>query len=346
MPTLEIKTGILGASGYAGAELLRLLCGHPHFKPLCLVAASQAGARVGDLYPHLAAMAQQRYQHVQESLSELSRCDLVFCALPHGQAMTLLPKLESKVIVDLGGDFRLQDPAAYEQWYGVPHACPELLPTWSYGLPELFREEIITSTRIANPGCYATAAILAAAPLCQNGLIKGSLVINALSGVSGAGRAPKAELHFAHMYEDLRAYKVAKHQHTPEIEMVLERVAGAPVRISFTPYLVPMVRGIHLSCSAELAQDRTEEELLAVYQGFYKDQPFVSVAREQHGTKEVRGANRVFITPALDERTNRVIVTCVLDNLVKGAAGQALQNANLTFGFDEALGLDLSALYP
>lgn len=342
----DIFTAIIGASGYGGAELLRLLGAHPRFKPACLIAASQAGRRVADLYPHLARWGDLRFERMEEARAGLERCGLVFCALPHGEAMAVLPELKNGVIIDLGGDFRLQDGAAYKEWYGIEHTCPALLAEWTYGLPELFADQIKTAARISNPGCYATAAILAAAPLCKAALVEGALVIDALSGTSGAGRAPKPEMHFAHVYDDMRAYKAARHQHTPEIEMALALVSGRDVRVSFTPHLVPAVRGIHVTCSAALTRDASEQELLGVYQDFYAGKAFVTVSAEQHGTKEVRGANHVFVTPGLDRRNRRAIITCELDNLVKGAAGQAIQNANIKFGYDETLGLEAQALYP
>jgi N-acetyl-gamma-glutamyl-phosphate reductase len=343
---MKIETAVIGASGYGGAELLRLMAHHAHFEPVLLIANSQAGARVRDLYPHLYHLEELRFKPLDQSREQLAQCRLVFCALPHGEAMRMLPGLKNEVIIDLGGDFRLKSAEDYERWYGLKHECPEALPSWVYGLPEFFRAEIRGAARISNPGCYATAAILAGAPLLAKGLVEGALVIDALSGVSGAGRTPKAETNFSHVADDLRAYKVARHQHTPEIEMALGKYAGKRALVSFTPHLVPAVRGIHVTCSGELSAGAAEKDLVQIFRDVYAGEPFIRVVESGAGTKEVRGSNFVALTPYLDRHSGRVIVTCVLDNLVKGAAGQALQNANLRFGFDEGLGLDDIALYP
>ena len=338
---------ILGAPGYGGAEVVRLLRAHPQIDAKILVGESNAGNVIGDLYPNIAdtSSAISKLSDVTEDLQE---CDIVFSALPHTAGMAILPSLSSALVIDLSGDFRLDDEDDYEAWYGAAHADGTVLPSWTYGLTELFRDEIKTATRIANPGCYATAIALAFAPLVAAGLVKDTLVADAMSGTTGAGRVPKAGLHFSHVFEDVRAYKVGSHQHTPEIEAALERYSNgnASPKLSFTAHLVPMARGIQATCSAQLADGADEDDCMQAFNDAFKLEPFVRIVELPPGTKDVRGSNMAMISCRVDQRSRRVIVNSVLDNLVKGAAGQAIQNANLVFDFEETLGLPVDGLYP
>lgn len=342
----SIKTGIIGASGYSGAELLRLMAGHCALELVFATADSQADQDITTLYPHLRRYAGHKFIKFERLGERLNEAELIFCALPHGEAMKILPQLKNRVIIDLGGDFRLDNAAEYSKWYKREHTASAALKDWEYGLTELFREAIRSARFIANPGCYPTAAILPLAPLLKNSLISGVLTINALSGSSGAGRSLSPALHAPHLLEDARAYKVTEHQHTPEIEMALKRYSGKSSLVSFTPHLVPMVRGIHATCSAEAAPGVTLNNLFECLIETYKNEPFIQVSKAGSGCKEVRGSNQAVITPYLDQRAGRVIITAVIDNLVKGAAGQAIQNANLIFGLEEAEGLQAQPLYP
>ena len=343
---MKTKTAIIGASGYTGAELLRLLANHPNFDVRVVTANSQAGKSVTELYPHLHGFAHLTFKKLSDVESELALCDLVFCGLPHGEAATKLPSLSNKVIIDLGSDFRLKDSFQYPLWYGREHPTPHELSNWTYGLPELFKSDICSSTRIANPGCYATACILAVAPLLRAKLMEPFIVINAISGTTGAGREPSAATHFSHVTEDVRAYKPGSHQHTPEIEAALTIFSGLPAKISLTPHLAPMARGIFATCNAKLISHVTEDDILICLKTTYQNCPFVTVQSNLPGTKEVRGSNRIVIAPKIDQHTQHIIITSVIDNLTKGASGQAIQNANIIFGLDETTGLTDIGLYP
>lgn len=342
-----IKVGIIGASGYTGAELLRLLAVHPSMKLVFATADSQANQPVTDLYPHLSGFSNLQLEKYDSLGNKLKEADLIFCALPHTQAMKSLPRLENKYIVDLGGDFRLDEGTEYSTWYKHEHSCPQELGKWQYGLTELFRDEVRKAKRVANPGCYPTASVLALAPLLKENLIEPPVTINALSGISGAGRVPGPAVHFSHAFEDVRAYKVGVHQHTPEIEMALAKLSGKEIKITFTPHLIPMVRGINVTCTARMISDSTQSQIFECLYEQYKAEKFIEVLNSKpSGTKEVRGSNRAVISAYADMRTGQAIVTCVIDNLVKGASGQAIQNANLMLGFEEDLGLSAQALYP
>jgi len=343
---MAVSVAILGASGYAGAELLRLLAGHAEVEVTVATADSQQGKKVGELYPSLApSYPELRFDSL--SSGPVNRADVIFSALPHGESMHILPRLQNNLIIDLGSDFRLKNAELYPEFYERAHVCPDQLSLWSYGLPELFREEIVESKRIASPGCYATAIILALAPLVREGLIEDTIVVDAISGTSGAGRGARPGLHFAHVYEDIRAYKIGAHQHTAEVEQSLNRLSPTQrVMVSVTPHLAPMTRGIHATCSAQLVKSCSSQEISQLFTASYQYEPFVVVSDLPPGTKEVRGSNWVRIFPTVDPRTQRVIVVSVLDNLVKGAAGQAIQNMNIALGFSENLGLSNTGLYP
>jgi N-acetyl-gamma-glutamyl-phosphate reductase len=350
----SLAVGVFGASGYAGAELMRLAAGHPHLNVVLATADTQAGGRVSDLYPSLASA----YPDVRLEAAEPEAADgldLVFLALPHGAAQHLVPQLRKRVgvIVDLSADFRLRDPALYPRWYGSEHPCPGLLNEDVFGLPELYRHELIGSTLIAAAGCYPTAAALALAPLVREGAIEPvGVVVDAASGVSGAGRVPKAHTHFNAVDEDFTAYGLLSHRHTPEIE----QATGA--QVIFTPHLAPMNRGILATCYARLAMteeddDRGDGEYgvaaiwpLKVLQDFYAGEPFVVVSERSPSTKSVLGSNCVHLTARYDSRTGWVVAIAAIDNLTKGAAGQAIQCANLATGLDETAGLPVAGLYP
>ncbi|MCY4135640.1 MAG: N-acetyl-gamma-glutamyl-phosphate reductase [bacterium] len=338
----KIPVGIIGASGYVGAELMRLLAGHPGFDVGFVTGDTQAGQPVAYLYPHLAVIgADQEFVKYDPHL--LDDVALAFLALPHGQSMALAGDVldRSKVAVDLAADFRLKDAGQYQQWYGEPHQAPGLLGNFAYGLPELFRDELAGATAVAVPGCYPTAAALAIAPLVRTGLIQPEgVIVDAASGVSGAGRPPKAHTTFCAADEDFTAYGLLDHRHTPEIE----QAAGASVL--FTPHLAPMNRGILATCYAKPTAGTSSDVLLEALADFYADEPFIVVSDRSPSTKATLGSNAAHLTACYDARTNTVMALCAIDNLVKGAAGQAVQCANLISGLDEATGLTAVGVYP
>ncbi|MEY3103364.1 MAG: hypothetical protein RL256_386 [Actinomycetota bacterium] len=332
-----MRVGIVGASGYAGGELLRLLATHSKFDPSYIAAGSNAGEEISSIHSHLTSYFGRKFE--KTSAKELNLCDLVFMALPHGESAALVSELRSDLkIVDLGADFRLRDRAKWEKYYGGAHAG-----TWTYGLPELpgQREKISESTRVANPGCYATAIALATAPAIAQGAIDASdIVVVAASGTTGAGRTNKVNLSASEIMNSLSSYKFGGvHQHTPEIEETLSNASGEEVRISFTPILAPMPRGILATVTAKTAL--AESAIREIYQRSYANEKFVTLLPKGQlpETSSLIGSNGVQLQLAVDTHTSRLVVSAALDNLGKGAAGQALQNANLIAGFDETLGL-------
>ena len=341
-----IRASVAGASGYAGGELLRILSAHPGIQIGPIAAGARAGERVADVHPALVSLADRTM--VTTDAATLADADLVFLALPHGESASLAHQLPAGVrIVDLGADFRLQDAAAWQQYYGSAHAG-----TWTYGLPELpgARAVIQSTTRIANPGCYATAVALALAPLVGTGLVEPrDIVIVAASGTSGAGRKATEHLLASNVMGSMSTYKTGgTHQHTPEMEQTLSVIAGKQVHLSFTPLLAPMPRGIIATCTALAAAGTTLEDIRHALHSAYADETFVTVLPEGlwPQTASVAGSNSVQIQCALDAHTGRVTVVSVLDNLVKGAAGQAVQNANLMLGLPEAAGLTTDGVAP
>jgi N-acetyl-gamma-glutamyl-phosphate reductase len=335
-----VKVGIVGGSGYTGAELLRLCAGHPDLDVAWATGDSQAGTRAGELYPSLAAGYPDL---VFEPWSSGLNAELVFFALPHGESQSKAgAALDAGAkIVDLAADFRLHDAALYPQWYGEPHRAPDLLKRFAYGIPELFRQEIAAGDAVAAAGCYPTAAALALAPLVRAGVIEPSgIVIDAASGVSGAGRAPKPTTHFSTANEDFTAYGLLDHRHTPEIE----QASGASVL--FTPHLAPMTRGILATCYARPTTATSTVALLATLRDAYAGEPFVVVTEQPPSTKATWGSNTAHITARFDERTGWVVVLSAIDNLVKGASGQAVQCANLLLGLPETSGLSAIGVYP
>jgi N-acetyl-gamma-glutamyl-phosphate reductase len=341
--------GIVGASGYLGAELLRLSASHPGLDVRLATGDSQAGQPVGELYPSLAAA----YGGLAFEKYGADRCDgldLVFLALPHGASQEVVPALAGRVgaIVDVAADFRLRDPALYPAWYGEEHAHPELIDGFVTGLPELHRERIAAARRVAAPGCYVTAAVLALAPLLRAGLVEpAGIVVDAASGVSGAGRPPKPHTTFCAADEDLTAYAVGTHRHTPEIEERLTEVAGAPVQVLFTPHLAPMNRGILATCYARpTAPGVTTDRLLAVLRDAWAGEAFVVVTDSPPSTKATLGANTAHVTAVADGRTGWIVAFAALDNLTKGGSGQGMQCANLVLGLPEGAGLPVAGTYP
>ncbi len=340
-----MKVGIAGASGYTGAELLRLLSTHPVFEVGVATAHSHAGELVGGHTPSLRA-AYPGLVYEDTDVAALDGLDLVFCALPHGESQKFVPALRPRVgcIVDLAADFRLKDAALYPQWYGEEHGAPELLAEAVFGLPELFRDELSGATLVAAAGCYPTSAGLALAPLLRRGLVEAQgIVVDAASGVSGAGRGLKDTLHFGAVDEDFTAYGLLTHRHTPEMEQIL----GA--QVLFTPHLAPMVRGILATCYARPSTapgSLTTSDVMAALHEAYDAEPFVVVTDDPPSTKATTGSNAAHVTARVDPRTGWVVALCALDNLVKGASGQAVQCANAALGLPETSGLPTAGLYP
>jgi N-acetyl-gamma-glutamyl-phosphate reductase len=343
-----IRAGIIGATGYAGAELARLLCQHPEVKLASVASIEEVGRPLREVFPNL-------WPTEVRVLEELDEVDLVLAALPHVvSAKLLLPYIQRGLpVIDLSADFRLHRLDEYARWYRAEHPAPELLGKAVYGLPELHRQEIVGSPLIAVAGCYPTSAILALAPAVKAGVIEPDIIVDSKSGVSGAGRALGLTSHYAEANEGVRAYALDGHRHLPEIvqELSLLREGPAP-SVTFLPHVVPMTRGILSTCYARLREgalpggQSAAEELRTLYRDFYRDEPFTAVVEAPPNTKHTLGNNLCLIHPALDERTGRLIVVSCLDNLVKGAAGQAIQCMNIMLGFPETAGLQQLAVYP
>ena len=344
---MAYRAGVVGGSGYVGAELLRLLAGHPEIEVVHVTADSNAGAAVGELYPSLwPAYEQLRYSPL--AAADLAGLDLVFCAMPHGESQSLLPDLLDQVghAIDLGADFRLP-PDVYSRWYGEQHAAPDLTERFAYGLVELYRDEIASHAHVASPGCYPTAVSLACAPLLALGLVEPRVIADAVSGTSGAGRGLKTSSLFSEANENVSVYGLLTHRHTAEMEQVLTKTAGEPVQVLFTPHLVPTTRGILATCYARPATTGlSTARLLEHYREFYADDPCVVVVDEPSGTRATYGANVAHITVRFDARTETVVAIAAEDNLVKGASGQGIQAANLLLGMPEITGLPLVGVQP
>jgi len=335
-----ITAAILGASGYSGAELMRLLTARNDVTVKTMVAATSAGQRVDALYPALAGRVNGSFETFSPDL--VKKTDVAFIALPSGEAMNIVPQLRENVsrIIDLGGDFRLRSAEDYERYYKKKHTAAALLSTAVYGLPEVNKDLVRDAQLVANPGCYPTSAILGLLPALGQGLVQpAGIVINSLSGVSGAGRSSSFDMSFAEINENVRAYKIGNHQHIPEIESVLGQHAGTSVIVSFVPHLLPITRGIYTTIHATLTHAVTDAEVLNLYDAFYAEAPFVRVKRQVPQIKNVAYTNYCDIGLSVDVRTNQLIIVSVIDNLVKGAAGQAIQNMNIMFGLPEKEGL-------
>ncbi|MDH3314896.1 MAG: N-acetyl-gamma-glutamyl-phosphate reductase [Gammaproteobacteria bacterium] len=342
-----IRVGIVGGTGYTGAELLRLLAGHRQASVVAVTSRAEAGRPVADHFPSLRGRVDLIY--TEPDAATLSQCDLVFFATPNGTAMEAVPELvEAGVrVVDLAADFRLRDPKLWATWYGMEHRCPELLKEAVYGLPEVNRERIRSARLVANPGCYPTAVQLGFLPLLEAGLVDADrLIADAKSGVSGAGRKLALNTLFCEAGDNFKAYGVPGHRHLPEIAQELELAAGKPVGLTFVPHLTPMIRGIHATLYAELIVDRVDLQLL--YEKRFADEPFVDVMPpgSHPDTASVRGDNVLRLACHRPGGGKTVVVLAVEDNLVKGASGQAIQNMNIMFGFDEREGLAGAALCP
>jgi N-acetyl-gamma-glutamyl-phosphate reductase len=343
----RIRTAILGASGYTGAELVRLLAHHPSVDLALLTADRHAGASMAAVFPHLAGLALPDLVRIADA--DFAAIDAVFCGLPHGTAHEVVAALPERVkVFDLSPDFRLSDIATYEQWYG-PHKAPALQPEAVYGLTELAREAIAAARLVACPGCYPTSALLPLVPLIEAGLIEADgIIIDSKSGVSGAGRAAREASLYGEVAEGIHAYGIAAHRHTPEIEQALGEAAGRAVTVAFTPHLMPMNRGILSTIYVRLAAAADADALRAELGRRYDDAPFVRVVPDgiAPATRHVRGSNHCLIGVFADRLEGRAIIVSVIDNLVKGASGQAVQNMNLAFGLAETTGLAQEALFP
>ena len=355
-----ISVSIVNVTSYTGLELLRLLAGHPEFVVTSVTGRSGAGKRLGEIFPQLAAGAGSRIDPSLLITEEPGETELAFVCLPHAAAAEAVEGLLERGtrVVDLSADFRLRDAAIYEEWYKHTHPAPALLEAAVYGLCERYRERIEGASLVANPGCYATAAILGLIPALAAGIVGRDIIIDGKSGISGAGRSLTLGTHFAEANEDASAYSLTGHRHLPEIMQELEAAAlagGCPIegslRVTFVPHLIPMTRGILATCYADLNADaahavHSTEEVRALYREYYANESFVHVVDTAPHTKWTYGNNSCLVYPMVDTRSGRLLVISCLDNLVKGAAGQAIQNANRLFGFAEATGLTAMAVYP
>jgi N-acetyl-gamma-glutamyl-phosphate reductase len=343
-----LAVGVVGGTGYTGVELLRLLVTHPQVDLKCVTSRSESGIKVADLFPNLRGFTDICF--TEPTVEKLVKCDLVFFATPNGTAMQMVPELiENDVrVIDLAADFRLRDAAVWKQWYGMDHVCVDVLAEAVYGLPEINRSTIKSARVVANPGCYPTATTLGFLPLIENALVDDQhLIVDAKSGISGAGRGASVANLQAESAENFKAYAVNGHRHLPEIKQTLSHVASHEVGLTFVPHLVPMIRGIETSLYAVL-QTKSAIDLHQLYVDRYADEPFIDILPEgvMPETRSVRGANTCRISVFRPQQGDTVVVSSVIDNLVKGAAGQAVQNMNIMFGFDESLGLNQVALLP
>jgi len=344
-----VRVAVVGASGYTGAELARILVNHPQVRLTAVTSRKSSGQPFHRVYPHLFQIQDLLCEDLKPA-ELVERAEMIFTAVPHQTAMEVVPELVEAGcrVIDLSADFRIHDAKAYEAWY-QPHTAPELLPQAVYGLPELHRQEIASARLVANPGCYPTSAILALAPLLSKKLVDpGTIIIDSKSGTSGAGRSAQVGTLFCEVTDGFKAYKVAEHRHTPEIEQELSLLASRPVTVSFTPHLVPMSRGILTTVYARAVCELDQEGLQQLFEEHYRNETFVRVLPQGMlpATQYVRGSNYCDLAVRFDRRTKRVIVLSAIDNLVKGAAGQAVQNMNLMQGFAEDEGLRIVPLFP
>ncbi len=338
-----LNAAIVGATGYTGRELVGKLARHPKIQPTVLISEQRAGVPFSEVHPEFRGWLDQALEPLIPD--RVAKCDVIFSALPHGISMTKVPEFvgTGQPVIDLSGDFRLNQASLYPQWYGYEHRAPALLASAAYGLPEINRAHIVDSSLVANPGCYPTSVLLALKPLlAENRVDPDRVLIDAKSGVSGAGRSPQLPLHFPECTENFRAYKVVSHQHLPEMEQELQKIAGAPVTLTFTPHLVPMIRGIFSTLYVELLQPMEEDDVWSLYQEHYEEEPFIRLvsAPALPETKHVQNTNFCDLSLRVDPRSGRLIIFSVIDNLGKGAAGQAIQNMNLMMGWPETCGLE------
>ncbi len=349
--TKRIKAMVIGASGYTGAELVRLLHAHPQVDIVALTGESNAGAWMSELYPHFQGAGLPQLVHLDEVdyESDYADIDVAFCCLPHATSQEVIKSIPDAIrVIDLSADFRIRDPKLYETWYGE-HLAPELQPSAVYGLSERYREQIHEARLVACPGCYPTSILLPLMPLLEESVITpANIIADSKSGISGAGRAGRVANLFAEVSESVRPYGVSGHRHVAEIEQELSVIEGKEVIINFTPQVVPMARGI-LSCIyVELGKGKTVESAKTALQEAYANAPFVHIAEGEHmpATKEVRGSNACKINVFEDRLPNRIIILSVIDNLLKGASGQSVQNMNIMFGLEETTGLTALPVYP
>ena len=342
----KIKAGILGASGYTGADLVRLLSEHPNVEISVLTANAQADKPYGDIYPHLAHLNLPKTKKIEDA--DFSDCDVVFCGLPHGTTHDLIAKLPPHTkVVDLSADFRIKKTDTYEEWYGVIHTAKELQKSAVYGLTEHYREDIKDARLVACPGCYPTATLLSLVPLAKKGLIIGEdIIIDAKSGVTGAGRGVNQTTLFCEISDGMHPYGVASHRHAPEIEQEISKALGSDVIVNFTPHLIPMNRGEMVTIYVKRPKGVSHDDLLNGLKDSYKDEKFVNVIDGMPQTRFVRGSNYCIIGAKQDRIEGRSIIVATLDNLVKGSSGQAIQNMNLMFGYAEEIGLCQQPMFP
>ncbi len=340
----KTRAGIINVTGYAGVDLARLLYRHPAVELVSVTGRSAAGKKLADVFPHLAEIDLT----IETRLGEV---DIAFSAMPHKEsAEEIIPLVRQGIkVIDISADFRLKEAEKYPEWYGFTHPAPELLEQAVYGLPELYRSSVAGAQLVANPGCYPTSAILALAPAAREGLIEPGIIIDSKSGVSGAGRTLSLNTHYAEANEDVSAYALGGHRHLPEIiqELGLLRAGWSPT-VTFVPHLIPMTRGILSTCYCQLTggNRKDEKEIRRLYRDFYRSEPFVHVVDAPPHTKHTSGNNLCLVYPTVDRRTGRLIIVSCLDNLVKGAAGQALQNMNLMLEIEETAGLETLSVYP
>jgi len=342
----KIRAGIINVTGYAGVELARILWLHPEVELVSVTGRSAAGKKLGEVFPHLDCTGLTITSELETSL------DVAFSAMTHkASAEAIVPLVKKGVrVVDISADFRLRDATWYPQWYEFEHPAPELLKTAVYGLPELYRSAIKTAKIVANPGCYPTSAILGLAPLVKLGLVDADLIIDSKSGLSGAGRTLTLTTHFSEASDNVRPYGLNGHRHLPEISQELQALdPAAGVSVTFVPHTVPMTRGMESTCYAHARKGKLtggKEELDKIYYNFYKNEPFTRVVQQPPESKQTLGSNLCLLYPTINDRTGRVVIISCIDNLIKGAAGQAVQNMNIMFGFPEKAGLEALPLYP
>ncbi|MDO5707391.1 MAG: N-acetyl-gamma-glutamyl-phosphate reductase [Andreesenia angusta] len=345
-----VKVGVIGATGYVGTELIRLLMKHKNVQIEAISSRTYDGQNYDDIYENYRDVFKLKCKDMD--IAEMAeKVDLIFLALPHGIASKQLDKkiLEKVKIIDMGADYRLSDVDNYEKWYATDHGSKDILKEAVYGLPELYREDIKKARIVANPGCYPTSSILSIYPLIREGIIdENSLIIDAKSGITGAGRSVNLATHFTESNESFKAYGIASHRHTPEIEEQLSKFSDKEIVLNFTPHLVPMNRGILTTSYAKMKVEKTYKEIKDIYDKYYGDEFFVRMTKENifPETKWVKGSNFCDIGIKIDQRTNRIIVIGAIDNMIKGSAGQALQNMNIIFGFDEKEGIDDISIFP
>ena len=342
-----INVAVVGGTGYTGIELLRILLQHPQVNIRHITSRAENGKKVTQTFPSLNGLTDLAFS--LPDIEKLSTCDVVFFATPHGVAMEQTPEIIKKgcKVIDLSADFRLKDTDTFQNWYNMVHTCPDVLANSVYGLPEFNREEIKSASVVANPGCYPTASQLAVKPLLEAGLIDhSSIIIDAKSGISGAGREAKVSSLYAEVSESFTAYGMDGHRHWPEITQTLNDISSSPVSIVFIPHLVPMNRGIEATIYAKLIDDVSESTLMGILHSAYKDEPFVDVVNTIPNTRSVRGSNLCRISLRRPRKISTVVITAVIDNLVKGASGQAVQNMNIMFGLEETCGLQHIPLSP